>query len=114
MSRIDASLPAAEEPHVDASNRVRRDFKVSFHPGLQDQLRGEKPDRVAFLVSSEYEGIFHNGGVGTHYRTLSQRLAEDGWHVILLLTYTIRGIRRAFRASCRQTCLFHQGRWGGA
>ena len=34
---------------------------------------GEKPDRVAFLVSSEYEGIFHNGGVGTHYRTLSQQ-----------------------------------------
>jgi O-antigen biosynthesis protein len=65
-------------------------FKVSFTRGLLDQLRREKPDRIALLVSSEYEGIFHNGGVGTHYRTLSQHLAEDGWHVILLLTYTDR------------------------
>ena len=65
-------------------------FKVSFTRGLLDQLRRDKPDRVALLVSSEYEGIFHNGGVGTHYRTLSQHLAEDGWHVILLLTYTDR------------------------
>ena len=65
-------------------------FKVSFTRGLLDQLRREKPNRVALLVSSEYEGIFHNGGVGTHYRTLSQQLAEDGWNVILLLTYTDR------------------------
>ena len=103
MSRIDASLPAAEEPPWTPRIESDASFEVSFRPGLQERLRGEKPDRVAFLVSSEYEGIFHNGGVGTHYRTLSQRLAEDGWHVILLLTYT----SEAFGGRSEQAAVKH-------
>ena len=85
MPSITSSAPAW-------TSRIKSDvhFKVTFTRELLDHLRREKPDRIALLVSSEYEGIFHNGGVGTHYRTLSQHLAEDGWHVILLLTYTDR------------------------
>src|SRR5262245_26678197 len=88
MSRSDASIAATEEPL--RTRRIKSDtsFEVSFQPELLKRLRHEEPDGVALLVSSEYEGIFHNGGVGTHYRTLSQHLADAGWYVILLLTYT--------------------------
>src|SRR4030095_12976403 len=85
-------MPSITSSVAAWTSQIKSDvaFKVTFMRELLDQLRREKPDRIALLVSSEYEGIFHNGGVGTHYRTLSQHLAEDGWHVILLLTYTDR------------------------
>jgi glycosyltransferase involved in cell wall biosynthesis/SAM-dependent methyltransferase len=84
------SVRALTAPKPAWTPRIKSDtnFDVIFRRGLLERLRHDKPDRVAFLVSSEYEGIFHNGGVGTHYRTLSQHLAEEGWYVILLLTYT--------------------------
>jgi glycosyltransferase involved in cell wall biosynthesis len=52
-----------------------------------------KPDlnlsnRIAVLITPEYEGIFRNGGIGTYYHTLSQKLAENGWSVLLLLYQT--------------------------
>ena len=49
------------------------------------------PAKVALLVTNEYEGIFRNGGIGTHYRTLSEQLTADGWYVILLLTHADQG-----------------------
>lgn len=42
-------------------------------------------EKVAVLVASEFEGIFKNGGIGTYYRTLSQKLASSGWKIILVL-----------------------------
>ncbi|MBD2150110.1 glycosyltransferase family 4 protein [Pseudanabaena sp. FACHB-1277] len=47
-----------------------------------------KVDKIALLVSSEYEGYYKNGGIGTYYRALSEQLFEDGWYVILLLCAT--------------------------
>ncbi|MHC5828886.1 MAG: glycosyltransferase, partial [Nostoc sp.] len=41
--------------------------------------------RIALLVTTEYEGIFRNGGIGTYYRTLSERLAAEDFYVVLLL-----------------------------
>jgi O-antigen biosynthesis protein len=41
--------------------------------------------QVAVLVTSEYEGIGKNGGIGTYYTTLSQKLASEGWYIILVL-----------------------------
>jgi glycosyltransferase involved in cell wall biosynthesis len=91
-SRVTYNMPPVASSTPTWTSWIKSDvsFKVSFTRGLLNHLRREKPDRIALLVSSEYEGIFHNGGVGTHYRTLSQQLAEDGWNVILLLTYTDR------------------------
>ena len=40
------------------------------------------------LVTNEYEGLFRNGGIGTYYRKLSEQLTAEGWHVLLLLTWT--------------------------
>jgi len=62
----------------------RTEFGVVFK---QDFIR-EIPlsvKRVALLVTSEYEGIFRNGGIGTYYRNLSERLATEDFYVILLL-----------------------------
>lgn len=42
-------------------------------------------NKVAILVASEFEGIFKNGGIGTYYRTLSQKLIQDDWKIILIL-----------------------------
>ena len=61
--------------HLDVS------FKAEFIT-LFEQVN---PAKVAVLATFEYEGIFKNGGIGTHYKTLSEQLAADGWYVILLL-----------------------------
>jgi hypothetical protein len=65
-------------------------FDVSFAPQLRRELGRVDPEQVALLVSSEFEGIYRNGGIGTFYKALSEQLADDGWYVILLLTYTDR------------------------
>jgi len=58
-------------------------FEVVFKEGIIKEIPSSAK-RVALLVTPEYEGIFRNGGIGTYYRTLSERLAED-FYVILLL-----------------------------
>lgn len=59
-------------------------FEVSFNQKLTDKFFPGVA-RVALLVTTEYEGIFRNGGIGTYYRTLSEKLAAENWYVILLL-----------------------------
>lgn len=62
-------------------------FQVNFKEHIAETFPS-KADKIALLVSSEYEGYYKNGGIGTYYRALSQQLFEDGWHVILLLCAT--------------------------
>ncbi|HIK18853.1 MAG TPA: glycosyltransferase family 4 protein [Leptolyngbyaceae cyanobacterium M33_DOE_097] len=59
-------------------------FEVRFKQRLLEQFP-KTMNRVALLVTSEYEGIFRNGGIGTYYRTLSEKLTAEGWYVVLLL-----------------------------
>ena len=61
-----------------------KDFEVSFKTNLLTTF-SNKSERVAILVTNEYEGIYKNGGIGTYYTTLSQKLAAEGWYVMLLL-----------------------------
>lgn len=70
------------------------------HPKLKPDLN--LSNRIAVLVTPEYEGIFRNGGIGTYYHTLSQKLAENGWSVLLLL-YQTEGefLGRSLNASVR-------------
>jgi len=63
-------------------------LEVSFKAEVIEQFQPINPKKVALLVSCEYEGIFKNGGIGTHYKTLSEQLTKDGWYVILLLCQT--------------------------
>jgi glycosyltransferase involved in cell wall biosynthesis len=59
-------------------------FEVTFKQGIINELP-QSVHQVALLVTPEYEGIFRNGGIGTYYRTLSEKLAAAGFHIILIL-----------------------------
>ena len=62
-------------------------FEVCFNQRMLASFP-EATNQVALLVTSEYEGIFRNGGIGTYYRTLSEKLSAAGWYVVLLLCQT--------------------------
>ena len=63
---------------------VNNNFEVSFKQTIKDKFP-PTATAIALLVTTEYEGIFRNGGIGTYYRTLSEKLAKKGCHVVLLL-----------------------------
>ncbi|MCT7963944.1 glycosyltransferase [Laspinema sp. D1] len=58
--------------------------QVHFQPQLQG-IFNASVQKVALLATSEFEGFYYNGGIGTYYQALSQHLAADGWSIILLL-----------------------------
>ena len=62
-------------------------FEINFQPQFLEKLN-PSPQKVAILVSNEFEGFSQNGGIGTYYTTLSQKLKSDGWYIILLLCQT--------------------------
>ncbi len=62
-------------------------LEVNFKPDFLEKFNPSSP-KVAILVTNEFEGFSKNGGIGTYYTTLSQKLAMDGWYVILLLCQT--------------------------
>ncbi|QIZ73475.1 glycosyltransferase family 4 protein [Oxynema aestuarii AP17] len=64
-----------------------KEFTVRFQATCDAKL-SPAPENVAILVTSEYEGIFKNGGIGTYYKTLSEKLASQGRYVILILCKT--------------------------
>jgi glycosyltransferase involved in cell wall biosynthesis len=68
-------------PFLDNNGNVT---DVSFRRGIINNVP-QSTNRVALLVTSEYEGIFRNGGIGTYYCTLSKNLATEGFYVVLLL-----------------------------
>ncbi len=61
--------------------------QISFKPEFLDKF-DPSAQKVAVLVSNEFEGFSKNGGIGTYTTTLSQNLAADGWTVMLLLCQT--------------------------
>ncbi|MEG4854948.1 glycosyltransferase family 4 protein [Microcoleus sp. B5-D4] len=62
-------------------------FAVRFQqPFIENLFASTEP--VAILVTPEYEGIFRNGGIGTYYATLSQKLAAEGAYIILIICQT--------------------------
>ncbi|WP_164929500.1 glycosyltransferase [Gloeobacter violaceus] len=65
-----------------------KNFSVRFRHNIVQLLGDPQASKVAVLVTSEYEGIFKNGGIGTYYKVLSEMLAAEGWYVILVLCFT--------------------------
>jgi hypothetical protein len=60
-------------------------FQVNFKAVIKQKLLPSSLNRIAVLPTTEYEGIFRNGGVGTYYKNLAQRLTAQGWDVILIV-----------------------------
>jgi hypothetical protein len=59
-------------------------FQISWKNKFIDDFKNTNSDKIAVLISNEYEGFSRNGGIGTYYTTLSQKLAADGWLVWLI------------------------------
>ncbi len=62
-----------------------KSFYVNFKAVIKKKLGNNSSKRIAVLPTTEYEGIFRNGGIGTYYKNLAQRLASAGWDVILVV-----------------------------
>ncbi|MEG4595019.1 glycosyltransferase [Microcoleus sp. F8_C2] len=52
------------------------------------QIFNTSAQKVAILATNEFEGFSKNGGIGTYYTALSQKLVAEGWYVILLLCHS--------------------------
>lgn len=61
--------------------------EVCFQPQFL-QIFNTSAQKVAILATNEFEGFSKNGGIGTYYTALSQKLAAEGWYVILLLCHS--------------------------
>lgn len=57
---------------------------ITFKSKIIELFGNNQPDKIAVLPTTEYEGIFRNGGVGTYYKNLAKRLNSQGWYVILI------------------------------
>lgn len=80
------------EPDAEDKPVSQEDFQITFKPDILANLP-ESIDRIALLVSTEYEGLSKNGGIGTYYTSLSQKLAASGWYVVLLLCHSEESFR---------------------
>ena len=63
------------------------DPQISFNPKILPKLP-PSPPKIAILATNEFPGFSKNGGIGTYYHTLSHKLAEEDWCVILMLCQT--------------------------
>jgi glycosyltransferase involved in cell wall biosynthesis len=61
--------------------------QISFKSEFLEKFNSST-QKIAVLVSNEFEGFSKNGGIGTYTTTLSQKLVADGWTVMLLLCQT--------------------------
>jgi hypothetical protein len=57
---------------------------IRFTPAVAASLETARGRDIALLLSTEYEGIYRNGGIGTYYRELSRIFRERGWFTVLL------------------------------
>lgn len=66
-------------------NTLDKSNIITFKSKVSELLPNSTPNRIAVLPTTEYEGIFRNGGIGTYYKNLATRLHSQGWYVILIL-----------------------------
>lgn len=78
------SLKTRNQDKSISSINCTNSFAVRFNQRLREKFP-QSVARIALLVTPEYEGIFRNGGIGSYYRTLSEKLVAENWYVILLL-----------------------------
>ncbi len=66
---------------IDRPNERRLEF--SFYG--RECLPTTPPKRLAVLLTTEFEGLGQNGGVGTYYRELATALSSSGWTTLLVI-----------------------------
>lgn len=67
-------------------NILAQNHCISFQSQVKQLFSSSltQPEKIAILPTTEYEGIFRNGGVGTYYKNLAKNLHSQSWCVILL------------------------------
>jgi glycosyltransferase involved in cell wall biosynthesis len=58
--------------------------ELYFKPHISEKFN-PSTQKIAILATNEFEGFSKNGGIGTYYTALSQKLAAENWCIILLL-----------------------------
>ncbi len=81
----------------------QKNLDLGFQLEYATRLQAENPQKIALMITTEFEGIYRNGGIGTYYRTLSEHLSEQGWYVILLVCNS----QQAFEGESHIPCLNH-------
>lgn len=76
--------------------------ELCFHPQFLENFN-LSTQKIAILATNEFEGFSKNGGIGTYYTALSQKLAAEGWLVILLLCHN----QENFQGISKQPNLHH-------
>jgi hypothetical protein len=66
---------------LDPTKPARRG--VRLNPEIADALEPARGRDIAILLSTEFEGLYRNGGIGTYYRELNRVLRGAGWYTIL-------------------------------
>jgi len=67
------------------NTNIEKKYQISFKQKIARQLQSIKSENIALLITNEYEGFSRNGGIGTYYTSLSQKLDQAEWCVILIL-----------------------------
>ena len=65
-------------------SRVFKNNEINFRKDIANNLLKSNSDKVAVLVSNEYEGLSRNGGIGTYYSALGKKLKEAQWTTVLI------------------------------
>lgn len=68
----------------NAVNSLDKKNIITFSSEIKALFSDINTKKIAILPTTEYEGIFRNGGVGTYYKNLAKKLNSDGWYVILI------------------------------
>ncbi len=107
MVSLGRSIHAAIDRRIfDPATPARRGIR--FKASVEASLEPARGKSIALLLTTEYEGIYRNGGIGTYYLELSRQLHQRGWFTILLsLSHlpvpdeplTLPGLDRIFHAS---------------
>jgi O-antigen biosynthesis protein len=91
-----------QTPELVSSILSPNNSELCFQPQFLEKLN-TSVQKVAILATSEFEGFSKNGGIGTYYTALGQKLAADGWSVILLLCHS----KAEFRGKSQLPTLQH-------
>lgn len=82
-SALKKSIRRAIDRKILAPDKPAR-HGIRFKPAIAKALDPARGRNIALLLSTEYEGIYRNGGIGTYYREISRIFRDHGWVTILL------------------------------
>jgi hypothetical protein len=69
---------------IPAFASITLEESPSFSPPVAVELLAGLGRHIGLLFSTEFNGLYKNGGIGTFYRQIARALREKGWFVVLI------------------------------